>query len=496
MSNPINYKTGSDRIATPMVLAGATVVIFLFALLFLKTGSNFIITLCLLPFIIVYVNLVFRFPKYGLYGVIVLAFIANGLSKYISGIPFGLSIDVMLVLTYIAIFFKHFFQKFDWSPAANSLTLVVLIWFGFSLLQLVNPEAQSRTAWFYAVRGVSMYLLLIVPLGLTLFGNNKQLDTFLKIWGVFAILASLKGAMQLYLGVDPWEQRWLDAGNASTHVLWGKLRVFSFYSDAGQFGAAQAHAGTLATILFFNTKKRSDRIFWGGVAIMGFWGLFISGTRGAISIPFAAFFVYFILTRNLKIITLGIIMGIAVFIFFKYTSIGSGNYSIQRMRTAFNPEDPSLQVRLENQRKLRQYLASRPIGGGIGSAGYWGLRYSPHTFLANTPTDSWYVAIWAEQGIVGLTAHLIMLFFILGRGSYISIFRVRDPVLQSKLFAMASGIFGIMVASYANSVLGQMPTGILLYISMTFLFNGERLQKELEFKQIQNKQLNQNVENR
>ena len=58
------------------------------------------------------------------------------------------------------------------------------------------------------------------------------------------------------------------------------------------------------------------------------------------------------------------------------------------MRTAFNPNDPSLQVRIENQKKLSVYLATRPFGGGIGLAGVKAKAYLPNAFLSNIATDS------------------------------------------------------------------------------------------------------------
>lgn len=39
--------------------------------------------------------------------------------------------------------------------------------------------------------------------------------------------------------------------------------------------------------------------------------------------------------------------------------------------------------------------------------------------------------------------------------------------------ALASGMFGVMVASYGNAVLGTMPTGMLIYTSMALLLNSE-----------------------
>ncbi|MCF8365222.1 MAG: O-antigen ligase family protein, partial [Bacteroidales bacterium] len=359
-------------------------------------------------------------------------------------------------------------------------------WYGYSLFQLVNPEAQSKVAWFYAMRGVSLYMLLMIPLVLMLMRDHKDLNKFLYLWGILSLLGTFKGFMQVTFGPDHWEQAWLDGGGNITHILFGKLRVFSFYSDAGQFGAAQGHAGVMGIIVYLSSNKRKEKIFFAIVGLAGFYGMFISGTRGAIAVPFAGFFLYLILTRNIKLITIGAILGITVFIFFKYTTVGNEVYAIRRMRTAFDPNDPSLQVRLENQKKLKTYLASRPFGGGIGAAGYWGLRFTPNGFLANVPTDSWYVMIWADQGIVGLYLHLFILFFILIKGSYLAMFTIKNPEIQGKLFALAAGMLGIMAASYGNGVLGQIPTAPIMYTSMAFLFLAKPLEQSL---------LNENLSN-
>jgi O-antigen ligase len=158
------------------------------------------------------------------------------------------------------------------------------------------------------------------------------------------------------------------------------------------------------------------------------------------------------------------------------------NYQIRRIRTALDLNNPSLQTRLNNQAKLKVYLATRPIGGGLGSAGNWGKRFSPNTFLANTATDSWYVAIWAEMGIVGLILHLSILLYILLKSSYYVFAKIKNELLRAKMNALVSGYFGIMVASYGNGILGQMPTGIIIYMSMAFLFMSLKYDKQLENK--------------
>lgn len=57
-------------------------------------------------------------------------------------------------------------------------------------------------------------------------------------------------------------------------------------------------------------------------------------------------------------------------------------------------------------------------------------------------------------------------------------FRVRSPELRGVLAALMSGFTGVMGASYGNGVLGQMPTGILIYLSWAFIFMSQQLDRE------------------
>lgn len=470
--------SGSDRMRSPFFIALILLISGVSAYLMAKGGLIISVMLLILPLILILLNRIFNAPYFGFIIVFTANFFMLGIYRYIPG-PLGLTIDGLLILTYLSLFFRSFNQPVNWSLAKSDLTLLAVIWFGYSVFQLVNPETVSRAAWFYAMRGVSLYMLLTIPLTFILLNREKDLSFILILWGVFSILGTMKGMMQLHIGLDPFEQRWLDEGGAVTHLLFGKLRIFSFYTDAGQFGAAQGQAGVVFGILALNVKNMKLKIFYTLVALAGIYGMIISGTRGAVAVPIMGFALYFILVKNIKIMILGALLGISVFVFFKYTTIAQGNYQVRRMRSAFNLNEPSLQVRLENQRQLKTYLASRPFGGGLGSAGNWGKRFSPNTFLANTATDSWYVAIWAENGIVGLLLHLAILFYVLIKSSYILMFKVRNDWLKFRLIALVCGYFGIMVASYGNGVLGQMPTGIIIYMSMAFLFMGEKFDNEL-----------------
>ena len=405
--------------------------------------------------------------RWGFYILLCANFLSAGLTRYVD-LPLGLLIDFILLFIFFVYFFQHF-RTISWAPLSNPVFLVVCIWMVINIMELVNPEAHSFEAWFYAMRGVALYFFLVLLVGYLCLEHQRDFNWFITIWFVFSMIGTLWGIKQLYIGLDSAEQAWLSVpGNLSTHLLFGKLRVFSFYSDAGQFGASQAHTAVVASILAIFESRKARRLFYLITAVCCFYGMLISGTRGAIAIPLIGFFTYLILIRNFKIIIIGsTILGI-IFCILKFTFIGQGNYEIRRMRTSLDPNDASLMVRIENQKKLAVYLQHHVLGGGVGSGGYWGLRFSPNTFLANLALDSWYVRIAAEYGYPGLVLYLLMLLYIL----YYALRMLQaenDITIRNQRMAVFCGLVGILVASYTNQVFGQMPTGLLIYLSIVFL---------------------------
>ena len=470
--NPFLTVSGSNRLTKPASIALILCTVVISAFVISRMEIIGALVLIILPFVFLFLYCLFLYPALGLFTAVVFGFLLLGLNRYIPTIQMGIVLDGLLITTYIALFFNKFKDRIDFSPALKDITLISFIWTGYFVFEFINPEAVNKEAWF-AGRGLALYMFLIVPLTLLFIDTNKKLDIFFLLWGILSLMATSKGIIQNTIGVDFAERQWLNEGNSLTHVLFGKLRIFSFMSDAGQFGANQGYTAVVAIIIAFVQKKRSMKIFFIVVAAMGFYGLVISGTRGAISVPFAGLAAFFILRKNAIVLVTGFILISVFFIFFKYTYIGQGNPEIRRMRSAFDPDNPSLQVRLNNQKKLKSYLASRPFGGGIGHAGGKARKFAPRAFLSNVPPDSWYVLIWAEQGIVGLTLHLMILFYIIIKASFIVMFRIRDPIVKMKIAALVCGMFGIMVASYGNMVLGQMPTSVLIYMSMALMLNSE-----------------------
>lgn len=470
-TNPFNKLRGSASLENPKRILLLFLAIIFIALILGKLEVVGVGILFALIFGSVYFYFLFKNPAIGFYTAIGLNFVILGIGRYIKGLPLGFAIDGIMIITFLAIIFSRFRERVDWSPANKDITILAAIWLGYCIFQLVNPEARMIEPWI-AGRGIGFYFFFFVILTFMLIDNNKKLDTFLYVWGTFSLLATLKGIIQMIFGVDYAEQAWLDNGGAETHVLFGKLRVFSFFSDAGQFGGNQGYA-CVVFIIYSMAKKGLTRVFFLVVGILGLYGMMISGTRGSLAVPFAGFMTFFVLRKNIKFLSVGVLFIALIFVFFKFTTIGNGNDQIRRMRGAFDPNNKSLQVRLDNQKILKGYLASRPFGGGIGHAGDKAQRFLPHAFLSNVATDSWYVLIWAELGVIGLTIHLFILFFVFGKASYKVMFVIRDPITKLKMSSLISGMAGVMLASYGNAILGGMPTALLFYASMAIISNPE-----------------------
>ena len=468
--NPANKIFNFQHALTKFIVVSFLTSLLLGAIWFFsKNNMMAAFALLIVPFPLVFLYYSFRNPRFVFITTLFANYFAIGLTRYIPA-PMGLMVDAFLFLTALSVVFSQFNTKVYWRNAGRDYTYFVIVWFVMTLFQLVNPEAVSREAWFYAMRGQAFYLFLTIPLVYLVFNKPKDFRLFITLCAWFTLLAVLKGVMQKYMGVDRWEQVWLNQpGNRSTHILFGNLRVFSFFSDAGTYGGSMGYFGVVFLILGIYEEKKSAKFFYFFVALMSLYAMLISGTRSAIAVPLVGFVVYTILSKQVKImITMGFVV-FALFFFFKYTTIGQDNYDIRRMRSAFGEENESLNVRQENRKLFAAYLKNRPFGGGIGSSGNWGLRFSPNTFLAETATDGWYIQLWAEQGIVGLLFYLLMVSYFFLKSIFLIFFRLKKPENISKAIAFTAGMSGLMVSSYSASSLGQMPNTVIVAVSVALI---------------------------
>lgn len=435
-------------------------------LLLLAKLSLAVFVLPALPFVFALLYFVFAIPDSGLWISLIMSFLISGISRYLA-LPWGLSIDILLFLSFLALLFKN---DTNWKALNNDIFIFSALWFLYLVFQIFNPHGNGLIAWFYAMRGLGLYQLLTFLIIYTQKRDAKTVYYFLHIIIILSLMGTAWGFKQYFGILDAAENHWLFAeDHQDEHILHGVLRVFSFYSDAGQFGASQAMMSLLCGILFIGPFSFKRKLIYGLSALAFFLGFAISGTRGALAVPAMGGLVYLIAVRNFKILLSGVSAFIIIFCILKYTFMFQGVEQVRRMRTALDPNNPSLLVRLENQKTFGKYLADKPFGGGIGTAGYWGYRFNPESLMANTATDSWYVKVWAETGIVGIVLHFGFAAFVLAK-AFKAVHYTENKKLRTVGLALLASIGGVLASSYGNQVFGQMPTGMVMNIAIPLLF--------------------------
>uniref|UniRef100_UPI0040489245 O-antigen ligase family protein n=3 Tax=Roseivirga sp. TaxID=1964215 RepID=UPI0040489245 len=454
-------KSGLGMIFLLSLVIFSTLIIKLLGLV----GGAFLL---IIPIAVIVLATIWKYPKTGLWMSLIMGFLTSGISRYVAA-PWGLTLDILMALSWLSVMLNSG-VRVKWKFLNNDIVIFSTFWFGYLLLEVINPAGNGIVAWFYAMRGIGFYQALSIPLIFLLFRKERDFKIFLNLLIILSLAGVAWGFKQQILGVDAAEYRWLwDELHHEEHVLHGVLRVFSFYSDAGQFGASQAMMALLMGILATGPFKFSTRIFYGVCAILFFLGFAISGTRGALAVPLFGGVAYLIATKNFKILMAGLSGIVLVFCILKYTFLFQGVEQVRRMRTALDPNNKSLSVRLDNQRTFARYLSNKPFGAGVGTAGFWGARFNPNSLMAATPTDSWYVKIWAETGIVGLAIHLSFLGFVIGKGAHMTM-ALKDKKRKTYALALFACIVGVLFSSYGNQVFGQMPTGMIMNMAIPFLF--------------------------
>lgn len=469
------------RIAVWGVLLGGTVLI---AYAITRYGLPAGAAVAVLPAGLCMLWLSLRRPVVAMMALLAVNYYIMGVGRYLPTFPSGVILDAMIFYNLFILILQAFAHRIAWSRAATGLTVAAAIWTVYCALELANPEVISASGWVSSFRSMALYFLLTVVLTQLVLARYEYLKLMLVVWSVLTLTAVAKALWQKYVGFTAAENYWLFVlGGHVTHIIYTGVRYFSFFSDAANFGAGMGLSMVVFSISALYWRNPWMKAYLLLVAAAACYGMLISGTRSALAVPFAGYAVFVVLSRNFRMMALGALALFAAFVFLNFTAIGNGNAIIRRARSAFNTEDASLQVRLENQARLRELMRDKPFGAGLGHGGGKAKQFAPDAPLSQIPTDSWFVMIWVETGVVGLLLHLATLLYILGYGAWQVLFRLRNPQLRGFTTAFVAGITGIALMSYANEVFAQIPTGAIIYMCMGFIFLAPHFDRELARKE-------------
>lgn len=466
---------------------GRVLLLFLLFLLSLysliNSGISGMAIMSTTPLIVLYIYLAFRYRMFTFWILFIINFFVSFLAREgMMPLPTSLPNEMLeIILISIAIIDlrdSHF------ENLANLMFVGVLGWCAFCVLEVLNDTCDlgiNVGAWFTGIRLMAFQLLYAVIVFALYITTPKRIYQLFFVWAFCSFIAVIWAWKQKNIGWTAAENNWLFAqGHARQHMVNGIIRYFGTFSDAANYGIHMAAAAVAFFIITITNRVRKYKLFFGFAGIVCTWAMFQSGTRTAIFCMIAGFMVFLFLSKSAKIIVpvsivFGLFLGMLIF-----TNIGQGNNQIRRMRSAFNKNDASANVRTINKAAISKYMKDAPWGIGIGIFDKDIPAWNKFKLVSLIPPDSEYVFIWVRTGRIGVSWFLICNIIMLLGASCTVFFSIKNRSLMGIGAAWCAGFTAIHLGGYANQILMQFPNIIIFYGGLTTVYLLPKLENEFE----------------
>lgn len=403
----------------------------------------------------------------GIYILITASFFLSVGLRLIPEIPIGLFIDFLILLMLIGKGYQLQHDR-EWSRLKSPLTLIILIWIAYNLAQIANPWAASRTAFFYVIRPAVGYLMLYFFIWDSVKGTKSVNNIFNYIL-FLGWIAAIWGICQFFFGYFEWEMAHVMRTD-TVHLVFnqGRWRSFGPIGSPAQYGIIMASLACIAANSFFYRKSILEKLVLAFLFICFLLAMVYSGTRASFVILPIFYFVKVLISKNKKLY-LTIILGIAALVIL--AKVPTNNYQIQRIQSVFRAsEDKSFQVRSANRKIITPWILRHPIGGGLGSTGVWGQRFSPGTFLANFPPDSGIIRVAVELGWIGLIIFLLIYIKAFQKGTK-AIWRMQSGKHKDTVESIICCLPAWLLVEMGQEVAGVFPMSLLFWVFLAILFS-------------------------
>ena len=449
---------------------------------FVHAGFSAFAVICLLPVLFLLVIALFHYRMLAFWALIIINYFLQMKDFPPIGIPMSLYNEMFeLILLAIAIID---FQNAKFNRTANLMLFALIVWGGFCTLEVLNDTCGlgiNWGAWFTGARMMAYQLIYIFLVFSLYIDMPKTLIRYLCIWGVLALFASFWVWKQQHIGFTHNEDMWIHYGpGRRTHIIQGGtlIRYFSIYSDAANFGIGIASTAVAFIIFGINSKIKRYKFFFLFTGLVCVWAMFPSGTRTGIACLMAGFMSYIFLSKSFKIaVPFTILFVFFVFILI-FTDIGQGNQQIRRMRSAFNKNDASANVRTLNQEVMKKYMKDAPWGIGIGLDRGDVPANNKYALMSVIPPDSEYVYIWLRTGVVGITVFIICTLIMLAGACWIVFFTLKSPSLRGIGAGFCCAFVSQQLGGYGNQVLMQFPNCLVFYGGLSIVYILPYIEKE------------------
>ena len=408
-------------------------------------------------------------PVFGFYCATILGFIIFYFERLLHlSEGFGATVEILLYTTCIGVIFQKFLQKESiWKNLQSPISLVMLIFLMYILLEFFNTNSGSLIADLVYLRRI-LQQLLIYFIALNIFKNYRDSSNFYSVWLVLMTLCAMYGCFQEWHGFSSFENDFLFANDKLVELYSldnGNFRKFSTLTDPTSFGILCAVSGLCTLVLLLTNKKNIalNLLYFSSLFFL-ILGMAYSGTRTAIFIFTLGLVLYILMSLNNKKTLLFCVISFMTFIIVIFGPIYS-NQTINRIRSSFKiNKNESMNVRNVNRAKIQPYIYAHPFGGGLGTTGDLGSYYNADHYLAGFPPDSGLLKFALEIGWIGLIVVGIFYFVILQKGVQLY-YRSTNKLTKKFILIATVGIFANTVAQYAQVSIGQIP-GIFFYFSL------------------------------
>lgn len=454
-------------------------VIILFLLFFLAmyqlitAGFPTFAIICFLPFIVLFIYLTFKGRMFAFWALIVVNYFVQFM-VIPKPVPTSLPNELLqLLLLGIAIIDARQTPHFE--RCVNLMLPALIVWCTYCILEVLNDTCGlgiNIAAWYTGARLMAFQLLYIFLVFSIYVSSPEILMKYLKLWALLSLFSAFWTWKQQNIGFTAEETSFINGRGAATHVIQGGtlIRYWSTFSDAANYGCNAAAAAIAFLIFGITTKIKKNRWLFIIIALLVVKSMFASGTRTAIFCMIGGFAVFIVLSKSFKIAIPATIMGGILLFILIFTNIGQGNQQIRRMRSAFDKNDASANVRSINQATMKKYMSDAPWGIGIGMMSNNVPANNKYNRMASIPTDSEYVFIWLRTGKIGITLFIITMIIMLGGACYVVMFRLKSPSLIGIGGGLCSAFVAIQLGGYANQVLFQFPNCLTFYGGLSIVY--------------------------
>lgn len=416
------------------------------------------------------------YPKFGIAILLIASYLIMWVLRMdITTFPLGTLMDGLLALLILGFFIQQKYRP-DWNFLSSPISIMIIIWIMYNFILVFNPVAASKMAWLYTIRSLAIIMLTYFIFSYHIRDINF-IRLIIKLWLGLSVFAGLYGFKQQFIGFFGYEEAYLYSDPLIMDLLFinGQWRKFSIFSDPTVFSYNMILSSLLCIGLLFSPISKIKKVLLGGLILFFLSNMLFSGTRSAYVLLPAALIMLTILIFNKKILIFAVaaslFMGVIIY-------IPTGNAGLYRFQSAFKPsDDASFNVRARNQKMIQPYIWSHPLGGGLGSTGVWGAKFSPGSFLASFPPDSGYVRVAVEMGWIGLFIFCILLFIILKTG-ITNFFAIDDPELKSYCLAMVLIVYALVIGNYPQEAIIQYPLNVYFFLVAALIDATFKLDKQ------------------